>query len=59
MSDIKMTDDLFFNRAGLDRANVEGVVAHLFETREHIGKDDSGLGCAFALSHAVSFRKFV
>ena len=50
MSAIAMTDDLFFNRAGLDRSRAEGIVADALK-----GGDDGELFLEFNQSEALSF----
>ncbi|MBX6322511.1 MAG: metalloprotease TldD [Rhodospirillaceae bacterium] len=50
MSSLALTDDLFFNRAGLDRARVERL------TREALaGADDGELFLEYSQSEALSF----
>ena len=50
MSHLALTDDLFFNRAGLDRTRVEGIV-----TDALTGADDGELYIQYSQSEALSF----
>jgi TldD protein len=50
MSDLAKTDELFFNRAGLDRTRVEGIVDDALA-----GADDGELYLEYCQSESVSF----
>ncbi len=50
MSHLATTDDLFFNRAGLDRPRVEGIVADALD-----GADDGELYLEYTQSESLSY----
>ena len=50
MSDLARTDDLFFNRAGLDRTRVEGLVEQTLD-----GADDGELFLEYRQSESLSY----
>ena len=51
MTNLAVTDDLFFNRAGLDRARVESVASEALD-----GADDGELYLEFSQSESISFE---
>ncbi len=51
MTNLAVTDDLFFNRAGLDRGRVEAVTSDALE-----GADDGELYLEFSQSESISFE---
>ena len=51
MSNLARTDDLFFNRAGLDRARVEAIAADALA-----GTDDGELFLEYAQSESIAFE---
>ncbi len=50
MSDIAKTDDLFFTRAGLDRARIEGIVGDALK-----GADDGELFLEYSQSESLAY----
>ena len=50
MSNLATTDDLFFNRAGLDRPRLEGIVEDALK-----GADDGELFLEYSQSEGLSF----
>jgi TldD protein len=50
MSNLAVTDDIFFNKAGLDRSRVEGVVAEALS-----GSDDGELFLEYSQSEALAW----
>ncbi|MEN8195413.1 MAG: DNA gyrase modulator, partial [Pseudomonadota bacterium] len=50
MTDQAIVDDLFFNRAGLDRARMEGLVGDTLD-----GADDGELFLEFSQSESLVF----
>ena len=50
MTDIAMTDDLFFTQAGMERAHVEGLVTNALK-----GMDDGELFLEYRQSESVTF----
>jgi len=51
MTNLAVTDDLFFNRAGMDRAKVETITSETLE-----GADDGELYLEFSQSESISFE---